>query len=87
MGRRIQIFKGILWFIVGLAAAVTVVRFARGLGTTTALSDTTPWGLWIGFDVMGGVALAAGGFVVPGTSGIPRSTGIRTRRCSKWLGA
>ena len=59
MNRRIQIFKGILWFIVGMAAAITVVRFTRGLGTTTALSDTTPWGLWVGFDVMGGVALAA----------------------------
>ena len=64
MSKRIQIFKGILWFVVGLAAAVTVVRFTRGLGTSTALSDTTPWGLWVGFDVMGGVALAAGGFVV-----------------------
>lgn len=64
MSRRIQVFKGILWGIVGLAAAVTVVRFTRGLGTTTALSDTTPWGLWVGFDVMSGVALAAGGFVV-----------------------
>jgi len=64
MSRRIQVFKGILWFIVGLTAAVTIVRFTRGLGTTTALSDTTPWGLWVGFDVMGGVALAAGGFVI-----------------------
>lgn len=64
MSRRIQVFKGILWFVVGLTAAVTIVRFTRGLGTTTALSDTTPWGLWIGFDVMGGVALAAGGFVI-----------------------
>jgi len=64
MSRRIQVFKGILWFLVGLAAAVTIVRFTRGLGTTTALSDTTPWGLWIGFDVMGGVALAGGGFVI-----------------------
>jgi len=64
VSKRIQIFKGILWFMVGLAAAVTVVRFTRGLGTATALTDTTPWGLWVGFDVMGGVALAAGGFVV-----------------------
>ncbi|RMF76986.1 MAG: Ni/Fe-hydrogenase cytochrome b subunit, partial [Acidobacteria bacterium] len=64
MTRRLQVFRGVLWAIVGLAAAVTVVRFTRGLGTTTALSDTTPWGLWVGFDVMGGVALAAGGFVV-----------------------
>lgn len=62
--KRIFIFKGILWFFAGLAAAVAVTRFARGLGATTALSDSTPWGLWIGFDVMGGVALAAGGFVM-----------------------
>ena len=62
--RRIFVFKGILWAFVGLATAVAVVRFTLGLGVSTALSDTTPWGLWIGFDVMGGVALAAGGFVI-----------------------
>jgi Ni/Fe-hydrogenase subunit HybB-like protein len=61
---RIFIFKGILWSFVGLATAVAVIRFTLGLGVSTALSDTTPWGLWIGFDVMGGVALAAGGFVI-----------------------
>jgi Ni/Fe-hydrogenase subunit HybB-like protein len=62
--RRIFLFKGLLWLLAGLAAAVAIVRFAFGLGASTALSDTTPWGLWIGFDVMGGVALAAGGFVI-----------------------
>jgi Ni/Fe-hydrogenase subunit HybB-like protein len=46
---------------------VTVVRFARGLGVTTALTDANPWGMWVGFDVMGGVALAAGGFVLAAT--------------------
>ncbi|HSK10210.1 MAG TPA: Ni/Fe-hydrogenase cytochrome b subunit, partial [Vicinamibacterales bacterium] len=64
MSRRVRVAKGILWTLLGLAAGVTVVRFTRGLGATTALTDATPWGLWIGFDVMGGVALAAGGFVV-----------------------
>ena len=59
--------KAVLWFLVGVAAVVTVVRFARGLGVTTALTDATPWGMWVGFDVMGGVALAAGGFVVAAT--------------------
>ena len=34
-----------------------------GSSATTNLSHTYPWGLWIGFDVMSGVALAAGGFV------------------------
>jgi len=61
---RVRIAKSILWFLVGLAATVTIFRFLKGLGTATALTDTTPWGLWIGFDVMGGVALAAGGFVM-----------------------
>lgn len=64
MTSRLETTKGVLWTLVGLALGVTVVRFARGLGPTTGLTDATPWGLWVGFDVMGGVALAAGGFVV-----------------------
>jgi Ni/Fe-hydrogenase subunit HybB-like protein len=61
---RVGRLKLILWMLVGLAAAVATARFFFGLGATTHLSDVTPWGLWVGFDVMGGVALAAGGFVV-----------------------
>jgi Ni/Fe-hydrogenase subunit HybB-like protein len=44
-------------------AAILAVRFTQGLAATTNLSHTYPWGLWIGFDVLSGVALAAGGFV------------------------
>ncbi len=61
---RISKFKNFLWIILGVAAAVGVTRFLFGLGVTTNLTDNTPWGFWIGFDVMGGVALAAGGFVI-----------------------
>ena len=64
MTRRLPILKSVLWALVGVLAAVTVARFVHGLGAVSNLSDTAPWGLWIGFDVMGGVALAAGGFVV-----------------------
>lgn len=39
-------------------------RFAVGLGASTNLRDDFPWGLWIGFDMMTGVALAAGGFTM-----------------------
>jgi Ni/Fe-hydrogenase subunit HybB-like protein len=56
--------KTILWALVGVLMVVTVARFSRGLGATTSLSDVTPWGFWIAFDVMAGVALAAGGFTV-----------------------
>ena len=48
--------------VVGMAAAFR--RFFLGLGATTGLSDQVPWGMWIGFDVMSGVALAAGGFTL-----------------------
>ena len=61
---RVQNTKLVLWLITGLAAAVALNRFVFGLGATTNLNDATPWGLWIGVDVMGGVALAGGGFVI-----------------------
>jgi len=48
--------------LVGAAAAI--YRFAVGLGASTHLSDNVPWGLWIGVDVLSGVALAAGGFTI-----------------------
>lgn len=44
-----------------------VYRFIMGLGAVTNLSDAYPWGLWIGVDVLAGIALAAGGFVVAGS--------------------
>jgi Ni/Fe-hydrogenase subunit HybB-like protein len=42
-------------------------RFAFGLGAVTNLSQTTPWGLWIGFDMLCGIALAAGGYTLAAT--------------------
>jgi len=64
--RRLNITKNILWMLTGFAFIVAVARLIQGLGATTALTDVTSWGIWIGFDVMGGVALAAGGFVIAG---------------------
>ena len=43
---------------------VLVYRFAAGLGASTNLSQAQPWGLWIGFDMMSGIVLAAGGFTL-----------------------
>ncbi|MCX5909107.1 MAG: polysulfide reductase NrfD, partial [Deltaproteobacteria bacterium] len=64
--RRLATAKNILWMITGFAFIVGMARLIHGLGATTALTDDTSWGIWIGFDVMGGVALAAGGFVIAG---------------------
>ncbi len=40
------------------------VRLFYGLGASTNLSDKFPWGIWIGFDILCGVGLAAGGFTL-----------------------
>ncbi|WP_320172199.1 sulfate respiration complex protein HmcC [Maridesulfovibrio sp.] len=46
--------------LVGLV--ITVIRFTKGIGSVTNLDDNNPWGIWIGFDLLCGVALAAGGY-------------------------
>jgi Ni/Fe-hydrogenase subunit HybB-like protein len=54
-------------FFVGLVAVLAVVLFRRytmGIGAISNLSDEMPWGLWIGFDLLCGVALGAGGFTI-----------------------
>jgi len=48
----------------GLLLAAAWLRFTGGLGAVTNLNDRVPWGLWIGFDVLVGVGLAAGGFCI-----------------------
>jgi Ni/Fe-hydrogenase subunit HybB-like protein len=61
--------KFTFWKLVFLALMTvgfygTVVRFTQGLGQSTNLNDQFPWGIWIGFDVLCGVMLAAGGFTL-----------------------
>jgi Ni/Fe-hydrogenase subunit HybB-like protein len=53
--------------ILVVGVPLLVYRFAVGLGATTNLSQTAPWGLWIGFDMMTGIVLAAGGFTIGAT--------------------
>ena len=67
--KGIQIsFWGIVFGLIMAAGAVaTWFRFTGGLGASTNLSDQFPWGLWIGFDVLCGVGLAAGGFTMAAT--------------------
>lgn len=63
---RIQFKKLLLATIFGLGGLVVLLRFVFGIGAVSNMSDSFPWGIWIGIDVMGGVALAAGAFVIAG---------------------
>ncbi len=60
-------FNLISGLIIILGLGLIGLRLFKGLGAVTNLSQTTPWGLWIGFDVMCGVALAAGGYTIAAT--------------------
>jgi len=50
--------------VILLGIGILVVRFVHGLGSVTNLSQSFPWGLWIGFDVVTGVAFAGGAYVI-----------------------
>ncbi len=57
-------FIKFLILLVAVAAVASLARFIFGLGATTNLNDTYPWGLWISFDVVTAVPLAAGAFTL-----------------------
>jgi len=50
--------------IILLGVILIVIRYWKGLGSITNLTQEVPWGLWIGFDVVTGVAFAGGAYVV-----------------------
>ncbi len=50
--------------IIILGISLIIIRFINGIGSVTNLSQEVPWGLWIGFDVVTGVAFAGGAYVL-----------------------
>jgi formate dehydrogenase iron-sulfur subunit len=58
-------FNWLLLLLMAFGALTFVARFTLGLGGSTNLSDTYPWGLWILFDLVW-IAVAAGAFAMAG---------------------
>ncbi|MBK6345790.1 MAG: polysulfide reductase NrfD [Bacteroidales bacterium] len=63
-GRWLTPFNIISIPIILLGIVLIVIRFWKGIGAITNLSQEIPWGLWIGFDVVTGVAFAGGAYVI-----------------------
>ncbi len=61
---RLTFWKVVFAFLMAAGLYATFIRFTQGLGASTHLSDQFPWGIWISFDVLCGVMLAAGGFTL-----------------------
>ena len=62
--RLITPWRVIMAAFLATGAVLVFYRFTSGLGSVTNLSDQTPWGMWVGFDILAGIGLAAGGFVM-----------------------
>ena len=63
-GKFLTPFNIISLPVIILGIVLIVIRFAKGLGSITNLTQEVPWGLWIGFDVVTGVAFAGGAYVI-----------------------
>ncbi len=50
--------------VIILGLILIIIRFWKGLGSVTNLTQDVPWGIWIGFDVVTGVAFAGGAYVI-----------------------
>lgn len=63
-GKIITPFNIIAGLTILAAAVILVIRFTKGLGSVVHASQERPWGLWITFNVITGVAFAGGAYVV-----------------------
>ncbi|HEY7585272.1 MAG TPA: NrfD/PsrC family molybdoenzyme membrane anchor subunit [Candidatus Deferrimicrobiaceae bacterium] len=63
-GKMLTPFNVITGAIMLVGVVLIVIRFAFGLSSVTNLSQNYPWGIWIGFDVVTGVAFAGGAYVL-----------------------
>jgi len=60
---KFTFWKFVLAVVLLVGAYSLLLRFFRGLGASTNLTDAFPWGLWVGFKLFS-VALAGGGFTL-----------------------
>lgn len=56
--------NAIFALILAIGLPTMAYRFWKGMGAVSNLSQTNPWGIWVAFDIVCGVALAAGGYTV-----------------------
>ena len=63
---KLTFWRVVFLVIMALGVYSTYVRYLRGLGAVSNMTDQFPWGFWIGFDCLCGVMLAAGGFCIVG---------------------
>ncbi len=66
MNIKVTFWRVVFVVIMLLGIYSTYVRYLQGLGAVSNMTDQFPWGLWIGFDCLCGIMLAAGAFCMTG---------------------
>jgi Ni/Fe-hydrogenase subunit HybB-like protein len=63
-GNILTPFNVISAIILVVGAVILTIRFTKGLGAVANFSQDYPWGLWVSFNVITGVAFAGGAYVL-----------------------
>ncbi len=63
-GKILTPFNVISGIILAVAAVILTLRFVKGLGAVANFSQDYPWGLWVSFNVITGVAFAGGAYII-----------------------
>src|SRR5512146_3323693 len=61
---KITLWRVLVALIFAAGLYATYARFLQGFSASTNLSDSVPWGLWVGLGTLCGVGLSAGGFAI-----------------------
>jgi Ni/Fe-hydrogenase subunit HybB-like protein len=65
--KHISIGTIILLLLFALGVSIAIYRWINGFSNVSNLSDSRPWGLWISFDLLVGVAISSGAFILAAT--------------------
>jgi Ni/Fe-hydrogenase subunit HybB-like protein len=67
VNRRLPVASAVLAALFGLGVLAALFRWIDGFSRMANIGDLRPWGIWIGFDLLVGVAISAGAFVLAAT--------------------
>jgi len=65
--KQVSIGTVILAMLAALGMFAALFRWVDGFSHVTNLSDSRPWGIWISFDLLVGVPISAGAFILAAT--------------------
>lgn len=65
--KQVSIGAVVLMCLTALGVFAALFRWVDGFSQVSSLSDSRPWGIWISFDLLVGVPISAGAFILAAT--------------------